>query len=86
MSDGASVDAVLAAMLEHEGNEALINAGIDCLGRIATEADCARHLGNLDTAIQTARGDPDGAYGVLAAISGLSRVATLRQIFEEKNA
>lgn len=86
MADGTSVDAVLAAMLEHENNDALINAGIECLGRIATEADCNRHLEVLDSAIQTAKGDPDGAYKVLAAISGLSRVATLRQTFEEKSA
>ncbi|PFH34228.1 putative anonymous antigen-1 [Besnoitia besnoiti] len=86
MSDGTCVDAVLAAMLEHEGNDALISCGIDCLGRIATENDCARHLDVLDSAIQTVRGDPDGAYKVLAAISGLSRVPTLRQIFEEKQA
>ncbi|KFH17871.1 putative anonymous antigen-1 [Toxoplasma gondii MAS] len=86
MSDGTCVDAVLAAMLEHEGNDLLISAGVHCLARIATEDDCARHLNVLDTAIQTARGNPDGVYRVLAAISGLSRVPSLRQIFEEKNA
>nr|CEL69917.1 TPA: anonymous antigen-1, putative [Neospora caninum Liverpool] len=76
MNDGSCVDAVLAAMLEHEGNDLLISAGIHCLGRIATEEDCSRHLNVLDSAIQTARGNPDGVYRVLAAISGLSRVPT----------
>eukprot|EP00070_Physeter_catodon_P036568 XP_028343462.1 uncharacterized protein LOC114485852 [Physeter catodon] len=86
MSDGGPVEAVLAAMLEHEHSQALLEAGVDCLSRIATEEDCSRHLDDLDTAIQTARGDPDRAYKVLAAIAGLSRVPALRQIFEQKSA
>lgn len=80
------VDAVLSAMLEHEDNEVVVNCGVNCLSVIATENDCSKHLGNLEVAIQTAKGDPDRVYSVLAAIAGLSRVSHLRQIFEAKNA
>ncbi|OEH79639.1 hypothetical protein cyc_04251 [Cyclospora cayetanensis] len=86
MASTDCVDAVLEAMLEHEQNEALVNSGINCLAVIATENDCNRHLSGLDTAMQTAKGDPDRAYRALAAVAGLSRVSHLRQSFEARNA
>ncbi|CDJ64851.1 LOW QUALITY PROTEIN: hypothetical protein, conserved [Eimeria necatrix] len=86
MASTDCVDAVLEAMLEHEQNEALVNSGVNCLSVIATESDCHRHLSDLDTAIQTAKGDPDRAYRALAAVAGLSRVSHLRQSFEARNA
>ena len=86
MANTECADAVLEAMLEHEQNEALVNSGVNCLSVIATEDDCNRHLSDLDTAIQTAKGDPDRAYRALAAVAGLSRVSHLRQCFEARNA
>lgn len=86
MEGGQNVDAVLEAILVQEHNESLVRSGVRALELIATESDCARHLKELELAVQGARNDPEKVFKTLAAVGGLSRVSRLQQIFEQKSA
>lgn len=80
------VDAVLSVMLENETEEVIVQEGTKILEKLATEEDCQRHIGNLESVINSAHNNTEEAYKTLAAISGLSRIQSLRSILQAKKA
>lgn len=85
-TDGAIIDAVLYAMLEHSGNAMISESGRDVLNNIATEADAERHVNDLDRSLTNAATDSESALKALAAAAGLSRIQRLMRTFENANA
>ncbi|SBS84940.1 conserved Plasmodium protein, unknown function [Plasmodium ovale curtisi] len=86
MSNQEVVDSVLTVMLENETKEVIIQEGTKIMEKLATESDCQRHISNLESIINLAQSNPEAAYKTLAAISGLSRIQSLKSILESKGA
>eukprot|EP00923_Selenidium_pygospionis_P019890 GHVN01034600.1.p1 GENE.GHVN01034600.1~~GHVN01034600.1.p1 ORF type:complete len:2578 (+),score=454.78 GHVN01034600.1:733-7734(+) len=86
MCDGTLADAILEAMLAHQGNTGIRDAGTAALEVIATDNDVQRTLADLERAIQGANNDPERCIKVLAAVSGLSRIERLRKVFVQHQA
>ncbi|SBS86760.1 conserved Plasmodium protein, unknown function [Plasmodium malariae] len=86
LSNQQVVDTVLTVMLENETKEVIIQEGTKIMEKLATESDCQRHISNLESIINLAESNPEGAYKTLAAISGLSRIQSLKSILESKGA
>eukprot|EP00923_Selenidium_pygospionis_P001038 GHVN01001571.1.p1 GENE.GHVN01001571.1~~GHVN01001571.1.p1 ORF type:complete len:2595 (+),score=325.02 GHVN01001571.1:17885-25669(+) len=86
MCDGSLADAILEAMLAHQDNSGITAAGTSALEVIATDNDVQRTLADLERAIQGANNDPERCIKVLAAVSGLSRIERLRQVFVQHQA
>lgn len=85
-TDGAVVDAVLYAMLEHATNGVITGSGREVLENLATTEDADRHVRALDGALSSAAQDNAAAFKALAAARGLSRVQRLSATFEKANA
>ncbi|CAD2095993.1 conserved Plasmodium protein, unknown function [Plasmodium vinckei lentum] len=86
LSNPQIVDSVLTVMLENESKEVIIQEGTKIMENLATESDCQRHISNLESIINLAQSNPDRAYKTLAAISGLSRIQSLKLMLESKGA
>ncbi|EUD68706.1 hypothetical protein C922_01106 [Plasmodium inui San Antonio 1] len=86
LSNQEVVDSVLTVMLENETKEVIIQEGTKIMEKLATESDCQRHISNLESIINLAQSNPEAAYKTLAAISGLSRIQSLRSILQSKGA
>ncbi|SCO73469.1 conserved Plasmodium protein, unknown function [Plasmodium vivax] len=86
LSNQQVVDSVLTVMLENETKEVIIQEGTKIMEKLATESDCQRHISNLESIINLAQSNPEAAYKTLAAISGLSRIQSLKSILESKGA
>ncbi|GAW81639.1 hypothetical protein, conserved [Plasmodium gonderi] len=86
LSNSQVVDSVLTVMLENETKEVIIQEGTKIMEKLATESDCQRHISNLESIINLAQTNPEAAYKTLAAISGLSRIQSLKSILESNGA
>lgn len=86
LQEGETVDAVLGAMLSHQGSPQTQFTGKYVLSAIATEDDVTRCLKGLDRAITGARRDPQATFRSLAAVNGLSQIGRLKAIFEQHRA
>lgn len=86
LSNKQIVDSVLTVMLENENKEVIIQEGTKIMEKLATESDCQRHITNLETIFNSSETNQEEAYKTLAAISGLSRIESLKNILESKGA
>ncbi|KYN93317.1 hypothetical protein PGSY75_0021400B, partial [Plasmodium gaboni] len=86
LSNKQIVDSVLTVMLENENKEVIIQEGTKVMEKLATESDCQRHITNLEIIINSSETNQEEAYKTLAAISGLSRIESLKNILESKGA
>ncbi|KAJ1606864.1 ARM repeat-containing protein, partial [Cryptosporidium canis] len=82
LSQGEMVNAVLEAMLVHNSNDYIREAGLNILEIIATDKDVTLHTSNLP---KVALSDPNLAYKDLAAIAGLCKVSSLAPLFSSLN-
>eukprot|EP01054_Gregarina_sp_Poly1_P008217 Gregarina_sp_Poly_1__8216@NODE_477_length_8073_cov_152_830877_g386_i0_p1_GENE_NODE_477_length_8073_cov_152_830877_g386_i0NODE_477_length_8073_cov_152_830877_g386_i0_p1_ORF_typecomplete_len2623_score466_04KAP/PF05804_12/4_4e02KAP/PF05804_12/1_9KAP/PF05804_12/0_0024KAP/PF05804_12/17KAP/PF05804_12/3_3e02KAP/PF05804_12/5_2e02KAP/PF05804_12/0_00038KAP/PF05804_12/0_014Arm_2/PF04826_13/0_05Arm_2/PF04826_13/2_5Arm_2/PF04826_13/77Arm_2/PF04826_13/2e03Arm_2/PF04826_13/5Arm_2/PF04826_13/7_6e02Arm_2/PF04826 len=87
MTGGASVDAMLSVMLEHAGGDTTLpEKARVTLAMLATEKDVSRTLSTLEASVNGARQNPAKCVRALAAVNGLSQIAQLGVILEQKNA